>query len=80
LAILGFSGAAALPLLHEKDGYMSINPDSPGGRVEREVEREMNERVRNDEARTGLGVMDELRVKDARENAGAANVRRPTGH
>jgi hypothetical protein len=59
---------------------MNINPDSPGGRVEREVEREMHERVRNDEARTGLSVMDELRVKDARENAGAANLRRPSGH
>jgi hypothetical protein len=59
---------------------MSINPDSPGGRVEREVEREMSERARNDETRTGLSVMDELRVKDARENAGAANLRRPVGH
>jgi hypothetical protein len=80
LAILDFIGAAALPLLNEKDGNMRMNPDSTGGRVEREVEREMHERVRNDEARTGLSVMEELRVKDARENAGAANLRRPGGH
>jgi hypothetical protein len=58
---------------------MKMNPDSTGGRVEREVERELHERVRNDEARAGLSVSEELRVKDARENAGAANLRRPNG-
>lgn len=55
---------------------MRMNPDSAGGRVEREVERERHERVLNDEARAGLSVSEELRLKDARENASAANVRR----
>jgi hypothetical protein len=53
-----------------------MNPHTPGGRVEREVDRERRERKLNDEMRAGLAVSEELRVKDARENAGAANLRR----
>lgn len=55
---------------------MRTNPDSPSKRVEREVERERHERMLNDEARAGLSASEELRIKDARENAGAANLRR----
>jgi hypothetical protein len=59
---------------------MKTNPTKvPDGRIEREVERERHERMLNDEARAGLASPDDWRTKDARENAAAANLRRPTG-
>jgi len=48
-------------------------------RVERELERERNERSRNDDERAGLAAMDEFRTKDARENMGLVNLKRPLG-
>jgi hypothetical protein len=45
-------------------------------RLEREVERERHERLQHDEARAGLAVDDEFRLKDARENMGAVKIRR----
>ena len=45
-------------------------------RLEREVERERNERVLHDEARAGLALDDEFRRKDARENMGSVKIRR----
>ena len=45
-------------------------------RVEREVERERHERLLHDEARAGLAVDDEFRLKDARENMGSVKIRR----
>jgi hypothetical protein len=45
-------------------------------RLEREVERERHERLLHDEARAGLAVDDEFRLKDARENMGAVKTRR----
>jgi hypothetical protein len=59
---------------------MRMNPDSPDGRVERELERERRERMLHDDERTGLSLSEELRIKDARENAGAANLRRSNAH
>lgn len=47
--------------------------------LEREVERERNERSLHDERRAGLAADDEFRVKDAREHTGAINLKRPTG-
>jgi len=47
-------------------------------RVAREVERERHERVLHDEQRAGLAVDDEFRLKDPRENLGAAHLKRPT--
>ena len=51
-------------------------PDQEHVRVEREVERERHERTHNDEARTGLAVDDEFRLKDARESSNSSNLRR----
>jgi hypothetical protein len=49
------------------------------GRVTREIERERHERALHDEQRAGLAVDEEFRLKDARENFGSANLRRPSG-
>jgi hypothetical protein len=46
-------------------------------RLEREVERERQQRQMNDDAKAGLGPLDGVRTKDARENAGSANLKRP---
>jgi hypothetical protein len=51
--------------------------DSPGARLEREVERERHERLLHDEQRAGLAVDEEFRIKDAREQAGAVSLKRP---
>jgi hypothetical protein len=48
-------------------------------RVTREVERERHERVRNDDARTGLSASEEFRTKDARESTSSINLKRPSG-
>ena len=48
-------------------------------RVAREVERERHERALHDEQRAGLAVEEEFRLKDARENFGSANLKRPSG-
>jgi len=52
---------------------------SQNARVERELERERQERSRNDEQRAGLARDEEFRVKDARENMGLVNLKRPPG-
>lgn len=49
------------------------------GRVNREVERERHEKTMIDEARAGLAPGDELRSKDARENASSGNLKRAPG-
>jgi hypothetical protein len=48
-------------------------------RLTREVERERHERALHDEQRAGLAVDEEFRLKDARENFGSANLKRPSG-
>ncbi|MFC5550352.1 hypothetical protein [Massilia aerilata] len=48
-------------------------------RLDREVERERHERELHDEQRAGLAVDEEFRNKDAREQRGAVNLRRPPG-
>lgn len=48
-------------------------------RVAREVERERHERALHDEQRAGLALDEEFRLKDARENFGSANLKRPSG-
>jgi hypothetical protein len=45
-------------------------------RLEREVEREREQRHRNDEARTGAADDEELRLKDARESTRSAGLHR----
>ena len=53
-----------------------ILPDHEHVRVEREVERERRERTLNDDARAGLALDDEFRIKDARENLNSSSLRR----
>jgi hypothetical protein len=48
-------------------------------RLERELERERHERALHDERRAGLAVDEDFRNKDARENMGLMNVKRPPG-
>jgi len=52
-------------------------PDQEHVRVDREVERERHERTLNDDARAGLAVDEEFRLKDARESTNSTNLRRP---
>jgi hypothetical protein len=55
---------------------MSTHSDSQKQRIEREVARERHERELHDEERAGLAPQDDLRIKDAREHAGAVDVKR----
>lgn len=52
-------------------------PDQEHLRIDREVERERHERTLNDEARAGLALDDEFRLKDARESMNSSTLRRP---
>ena len=52
-------------------------PDQDHARVDREVARERHERTLNDDARAGLALGDEFRMKDARESMNSSNLRRP---
>lgn len=55
----------------------STDPDDvPRGRMERELARERRERALHDELRAGLGTLDDLRSKDARERADTSNLKR----
>ncbi|QYF92730.1 hypothetical protein KY495_18640 [Massilia sp. PAMC28688] len=45
-------------------------------RLDREVEREREERHKNDEARSGLSLDDDFRVKDARDSASSGQLNR----
>lgn len=53
-----------------------ILPDQQHARVDREVERERHERTLNDDARAGLALDDEFRMKDARESMNSSSLRR----
>lgn len=53
-----------------------IFPDQEHARVDREVERERHERTLNDDARAGLALDDEFRMKDARESMNSSSLRR----
>jgi hypothetical protein len=50
--------------------------DQEHARVDREVERERHERTLNDDARAGLALDDEFRMKDARESMNSSSLRR----
>jgi hypothetical protein len=59
---------------------MSISqPGFDGDRVQREVERERQERLLQDEVRTGNAAVDDLRTKDARESMNSTNLKRSLG-
>jgi hypothetical protein len=51
-------------------------PDQEHARIDREVARERQERSVNDEARAGLALDDEFRMKDARESMNSSSLRR----
>lgn len=50
----------------------------PNTRLDREVEREREQRLKNDEARAGILSDDEFRSKDARDNSSSGKLHR--GH
>jgi hypothetical protein len=57
---------------------MKTDNTSPNSRLAREVEREREERHKNDEARAGIQADDDFRVKDARDNGSSGKLHR--GH
>ena len=63
----------------ERSGTVA-HPDSQDQIIDRELKRERHERELLDDERTGLGLGDELRTKDAREHLGAVNLRRQPGN
>ncbi len=56
---------------------MSNASHTSHSRIEREVERERDQRHKNDETRTGMSADEELRTKDARDNASSSDLHRP---
>lgn len=55
-------------------------PDTrPNSRIEAELQRERNERLHNDDVKTGANLGDDFRTKDARENDSATSLHRPRG-
>ncbi len=59
---------------------MTLPDPTPDSRIEREVEREREERQQNDEARIGVLLDEELRTKDARDNAQGSTLQRGHSH
>ncbi len=49
---------------------------SPASRIAREVEREREERHKNDDAKAGGASDDDLRVKDARNSSSSGQLHR----
>ena len=56
------------------------SPSSSSSRLDREVEREREQRHKNDETRTGVSFDDDCRAKDARDNSSSGNLQRSRGH
>lgn len=52
---------------------------TPNARIDRELEREREERHRNDEARAGIVTDDDLRQKDPRERDDSGTLQRSRG-
>jgi hypothetical protein len=59
---------------------MKTSDTNAASRLEREIEREREQRHKNDEARTGSLADDELRLKDARDSANSGNLPRSRRH
>ena len=55
---------------------MNTSKQSSPARVDREIEREMEERHKNDDARSGVSSTDEFRAKDARDSASSGQLNR----
>lgn len=54
--------------------------NSSGTRLDREVERERVQRLKNDDEKSGVGTEDEFRSKDARDNVSATHLSRSRPH
>ena len=50
--------------------------NSAGARIEREIAREREQRLKNDDARAGVAADEELRLKDARDSTSSGNLQR----
>lgn len=61
-----------MPTLIDMD---ALPPEGIG----REIARERQQRVRNDELRSGTAPLDDLRSKDVRQRTDISGVRRPHG-
>jgi len=58
---------------------MAISDRNASARLEREIEREREQRHKNDEARAGIVDNDE-RLKDARDSASSGHLKRSRPH
>lgn len=58
---------------------MNSTSDNPRARLEREVQREREQRHKNDDTRAGNVSDDDLRSKDARESASSGQLKRQPG-
>lgn len=58
---------------------MNSTSDNPRARLEREVQREREQRHKNDDTRAGNVSDDDLRSKDARESASSGQLNRQHG-
>lgn len=58
---------------------MNTSKQGSPSRVDREVEREREERHKNDDAKSGIAADDDFRIKDARESTSSSNLHRTRG-
>ena len=56
-----------------------MNPVTSTCRLEREIERERDERHKHDDAKAGVSSEEALRIKDARDNASSGQLHRKGG-
>lgn len=49
---------------------------TPNARIEAELQRERDERLRNDDVKIGESLADDFRTKDARENDSSGSLHR----
>lgn len=57
-----------------------INDSAPDKRLDREVEREREQRQKNDDTRAGILAGDDFQLKDARESNSSGKLKRNRGH
>jgi hypothetical protein len=55
---------------------MNTPKQSSPARLDREVEREREERHKNDDAKSGMSSDDDFRIKDARDSASSGHLNR----
>ena len=52
------------------------NSNSSGSRLDREVEREREQRVKNDDEKSGVSCAEDFRMKDARDSVRSTHLHR----